>query len=231
MVISAASASSVKKGENTMMKKCFSVAMSGVLLLGLAACMGVIDARAQENAAGPKTTLDNLLTAYNSESNSHVRYLTFAEKAAVEGYDIVAGLFRAIAFAEQVRYERYAGIIKKLGGEPKSDIETPVVNSTKENLETGLKIEGYEAKTMYAEFLQQAKKENIKDAIDAFKDAQAAEDVYGRLFEQMLNNLTFSKGLIKDFYVCPVCGNVVDAVTQSRCQICTNDTRKFKKIK
>ena len=213
------------------MKRCFSMVILGALLIGSAMCMGAIDANAQEDAPGSKMTIDNLMTAYNSESNSHVRYLTFAETASVAGYDIAASLFRAIAYAEQVRYERYAAIIKKLGQEPKNDIETPVVSSTKENLERALKTEGYEAKTMYTEFLQQAEKEDIKDAIDAFKNAQAAEDVYGKLFTQMLSNLDFSKNLIKDFYVCPGCGNVLDAVTQSRCQICATDTKKFKKIK
>ncbi|MCX5713964.1 MAG: rubrerythrin [Candidatus Omnitrophica bacterium] len=213
------------------MKKYFFGVTTGMVLFILVAFLGATNINAQENAAPPRTTLDNLLTAYNSESNSHIRYLMFAEKASVEGYDVVASLFRAIAFAEQVRYERYAGIIKSLGGEPKADIETPVVNSTMENLESGLKTESDEAKVTYPAFLKQAKKENIEDAIDAFEDAIAAESVYKQFYAQMLNNLSLSKGLVKDFLVCPVCGNVVDAIIWSKCPICATDAKKFKRIK
>lgn len=210
------------------MKRYVALVAIGLMLLGLC---GTAEVRAEENTVPSRTTLDNLLTAYNSESNSHVRYLMFAEKAALEGYDPVASLFRAIAFAEQVRYERYAAIIKKLGGNPVADIEEPVVKSTRENLEFATNKEAEEARIMYKDFLSQAKKENIKDAIDAFEDAQAAESVYGNLFAQGAKNLDLAKGLVKDFLVCPACGNVTDAITWSRCPICGTDARKFKRIK
>ncbi len=204
---------------------------SGIVLIVLVALTGAIYVNAQEGAAGPGTTLENLMTTYNTESNSHIRYLTFAEQAAVEGYDAAASLFRAVAFAEQVRCEFYAGMIRELGGEPKADIETPVVGSTMENLEAALKTESNEAKVVYPAFLEEAKKDGNKEAIDAFMGAEAAGNIYAELYSQMLKNLEFSKGLVKDFFVCPVCGNVVDSITWSRCPICSTDAKKFKRIK
>ena len=45
----------------------------------------------------PNKTLANLQSAYNGESNAHVKYLEFAKQADVEGYGKVASLFRAAA--------------------------------------------------------------------------------------------------------------------------------------
>ena len=120
-------------------------------------------------------------------------------------------------------------MIRKLGGTPKADIETPVVKSTMENLESAIKGETYEKDGMYPSFIKLAEKENSKDALDAFEDAQAAEGGHAQLYAKMLTNLEFSKNLVKDFYVCPVCGNIVDAITSKLCPICSTDTQKFRK--
>ncbi len=46
-------------------------------------------------------TLENLQKAYNGESNAHVMYLAFADKAEEEGYQDVANLFKAVARADK----------------------------------------------------------------------------------------------------------------------------------
>src|SRR5450756_995798 len=86
-------------------------------------------------AAAATTTLDNLQAGFNGESNAHSRYLAFAEKADQEGYGEVASLFRAAAKAEEVHAANHAAVIKKMGGTAQAKIETPVVKSTKENLD------------------------------------------------------------------------------------------------
>jgi len=204
--------------------------VSGVILFSLIACSSVVHA-AEGTVVSPATTLENLMAAYNGENNAHVRYLAFAKKANEEGYDAAASLFRAAALAEKVHYERHAEVIKKLGGTPNAVIETPVVKSTPENLEAAFKGETYEKDVMYPEFIKQAEKENLKDAVDAFEDAQAAEGVHAGLYGAMVRNLDLSKGLAKDFYVCPVCGNVVDALSRAMCPICFTSTKKFVKVK
>jgi rubrerythrin len=177
--------------------------------------------------ANSKATLANLQAAYNGESNAHARYLAFAQKADEEGYAQVASLFRATARAEQVHYEHEAAAIKELGGTPEAKIETPVVKTTKENLEAALKGETYETTKMYPEFLAQAKKDNIKSAIYTFKNAKEAEAVHAEWYKKALDNLDKWKGAKSGFYVCPLCGNVVDALPGARCPICMEDTKKF----
>lgn len=53
-------------------------------------------------------TLENLLTAYNGESNANAKYLAYAEKADEEGYAKVASLFRAAASAEKIHITNHA---------------------------------------------------------------------------------------------------------------------------
>lgn len=181
---------------------------------------------AQKTAAPSPSTLDNLMTAFNGESNANARYLAFAKKADAEGYGQIASLFRAAARAEQVHFERHAVVIKELGGTPKATIETPVVKSTKENIEAALQGEIYESTKMYPEFLAKAEKDKIKNAIDVFEDAGKAEAVHAAWYKKALGNMAEWKGKKKDFYVCPICGNVLEK-TGGKCPICDTDSNLF----
>jgi rubrerythrin len=186
-----------------------------------------LDCRAQEQAAPAKTTLENLMAAFNGESNANARYLSFAAKADEEGYGKVASLFRAAARAEQVHFEHHAAVIKELGGTPSAKIEAPVVKSTRENLEEALKGETYESNVMYPEFLAKAEKDKIVKAVDTFEDAKAAEAVHAGWYKKALANMDAWKGAKMDLYVCPKCGNVVDVLPGLACPICMEDTKKF----
>jgi rubrerythrin len=198
-------------------------ALTVLTLLSFAAC-----ACAKKQAApAEKTTLDNLIAAYNGESNAHARYLAFATKADEEGFGQVASLFRAVARAEQVHYERHAEVIKKLGGTPHAKIETLAVKTTKENLGEAVKGETYETEVMYPAFLAQAKNEKQAGAVYAFEDAKAAEAVHAGWYKKVLADLDGWKGAKKEFSVCPVCGNVVDVLPGPACPICMTDTKKF----
>lgn len=192
-----------------------------------AAAVPSFRACAQQQAAPEKSTLDNLMEAYNGESNANARYLAFAVKADEEGYGKVASLFRAAARAEQIHFERHAGVIKKMGGVPAAKIEAPVVRSTKENLEDALKGENYETNVMYPQFLAKAEKDRNSEAADAFEDAEAAEAVHAAWYKRALANLDRWKGPKTEFYVCPLCGNVVDVLPGSACPICMTDTKEF----
>lgn len=182
-------------------------------------------------AAVEKTTLDNLQTAFNGESNANARYLAFAQKADAEGYGKAASLFRAAARAEQVHFEHHAKAIKELGGVPAATIETPAVKSTAENLKAAVDGEIYESTVMYPEFLAKAKKDGIKSATDTFKYAGKAEAVHARLYKNALENLNEWKGGNKDFYVCLVCGNVVEKTDFRACPLCAASKMKFIAVK
>src|ERR1700759_5490471 len=63
-----------------------------------------------------ETTIRNLLSAFEGESNAHVRYSAFAVHADGEGLHGAASLFRAAARAEQIHAANHAPVIRQLGG-------------------------------------------------------------------------------------------------------------------
>jgi rubrerythrin len=176
-------------------------------------------------------TLDNLQAAFNGESNAHARYLAFAEKAGQEEYGEVASMFRAAAKAEEVHAANHAAVIKNLGGTPQAKIETPVVKSTKENLEAAIKGESYERDTMYPEFLKQARAEENRDAVQTFNYAKTAEAKHAKLYSEALNNLPKLKGSkAKDYFVCNVCGYTTSQMDFSKCPSCFTHKDKYEKV-
>lgn len=176
-------------------------------------------------------TLDNLQAGFNGESNAHARYLAFAEKAGQEGYGEVASLFRASAKAEEVHAANHAAVIKKLGGMPQANIETPVVKSTKENLEAAIKGESYERDTMYPEFLKQARTEGNRDAVETFNYAKTAEAEHAKLYSKALNDLPKLKGSkAKDYFVCMVCGYTTSNVDFAKCPSCFSHKDRYEKV-
>jgi len=191
-------------------------------LLGL----GVHASEAAAPAAGK--SLDNLMAAFNGESNAHARYLAFAQKANEEGYGDVASLFRAAARAEKIHAENHAAVISKMGGVPKADVQKPEVKSTKENLEAAIKGETYEKDTMYPEFIAQARKEGNRDALQTLNFAKSAEIEHAKLYSASLaglDGLKNSKG--KTMYVCTVCGFTTENVNFEKCPVCYNPKDKY----
>ncbi len=195
---------------------------------GIALCVVAgYTARAEQTTSA---TLKNMQDAFNGESNAHARYVAFAKKADEEGYGKVASLFRAAARAEEIHATEHAQVIKTLGAEPKAEIATPEVKSTKENLEAALKGETYERDTMYPEFIKAAKEEKRKEAVRSLNRAMTAEGTHAKFYADALANLDQWKGSAKDFYVCSVCGYTMDVPPTADCTSCFATKEKYVKI-
>ena len=89
---------------------------------------------AEENAI----TVQNLLAAFEGESNAHAKYTAFAVKADEEGLHGAASLFRAAARAEQIHAGNHARVIGQLGARAEAEIHPIEVKSTLENLKAAL---------------------------------------------------------------------------------------------
>lgn len=183
------------------------------------------------SGAAQNKTLDNLMAAYNGESNAHAKYLAYSEKADAEGYGKVASLFRAAASAEKIHLKNHARVIEGMGGTPKADIKLPAVKSTKENLEDAVKGESYERSTMYPEFITQAEKENNPDAILTFTYAKAAEAEHAKLYQMALADLAKWKAPKTNFYVCPICGYTVEGKPSfAACPVCATPATLYQAV-
>lgn len=178
-----------------------------------------------------KSTLENLNTAFNGESNARARYLAFATKADEEGYGKAASLFRAVAKAEEVHANNHAKVIKQLGGTPKAEIQKPEVKSTKENLEAAIKGETYEFSVMYPAFLKKAQADGSASAIRTFNYANKVEQGHAKLYKEVLANLEQWKGANVEFYVCKTCGNTVAKLSFSKCPVCFQGKDEYVAVK
>ncbi len=201
--------------------------VSGVVA---AFCLGCVGALNAAEASGT-TTLENLQTAYNGESNAKARYEAFANKADEEGYKSVAALFRATANAENLHAAKHAAAIQKLGATPKATIEKADVKSTKENVEAAAKGEAAESSVMYPAFIKQAEADKNDGAVMSFKGAKASEESHVALFNKALSELDSWKAAGKVFFVCQVCGYTTMNTAPQKCPICAAPRSKFEEIK
>jgi rubrerythrin len=200
--------------------------LCAIFAFGLAASTAL----AGDTAFKAGTTLENLHAAFNGESNAHARYLAFAQQADKEGYGKAASLFRAAAKAEEIHARNHAKVIKKMGGTPEAKVETPVVKSTKENLEAAIHGESYERDVMYPAFLKVARADRNKDAIETFNFAKTAEAEHAKLYALALTNLPQMKGAGQEYYVCTVCGYTTAKMDFSKCPSCFSPKHKYETV-
>ncbi|MCX7011872.1 MAG: ferritin-like domain-containing protein [Candidatus Sumerlaeota bacterium] len=189
-------------------------------------------------AAAPQlkvgSTLENLQTAFNGESNAHAKYLEYAKAADKEGYAKVASLFRAAAQAEQVHADNHDDVIKRLKGRSQAEIKLPPIKSTAENLDDAIKGETYEAETMYPAFIEKAKAENLPEAVRTFNYAQTAETGHAKLYKEAKEKLAELKGPEgQAYYVCPTCGWTVkkEDFTFKKCPVCFTAAKMYEQVK
>ncbi|HNW45395.1 MAG TPA: rubrerythrin family protein [Elusimicrobiales bacterium] len=175
------------------------------------------------------TTLENLQTAFNGESNAKARYEAFAAKAQTEGYLGAAGLFKAAALAESIHAAKHGKAIEALGGVPAADVKTPVVKTTLANLKEALKGENHENKKMYPAFVKKAEADKNMQAVYSFKGAMAAEAMHAQMFSQAIANLKDWKAK-KKFLVCQTCGYTTMDLALKTCPVCSQPRSQFTEI-
>jgi rubrerythrin len=182
-------------------------------------------------------TVQNLLAAFEGESNAHAKYTAFAVKADGDGLHGAASLFRAAARAEQIHAANHARVIKQLGGEAACEIHAVEVKTTLENLKAALGGEQYEIDTMYPGFLEEATARKNTAAIRTFTGALEAEKTHARLYGEAIALLVGGKkdswiGAARDFYVCPVCGYTSETEEEhERCPVCNCPWERFEIIR
>jgi rubrerythrin len=177
--------------------------------------------------------LENLRTAYLSESNAASRYSEFAAQADEEGWCGVGCLFRAAAIAERIHASNYARIFRELDGPiscMRQKVETGI---TRENLSTALAEELFEAEIMYPTFIEQAQECNDVAAVRTFSWALEAEKTHARLFNEALSRMEPDQEeswikMPRYFYVCPVCGNTSEQENETElCHVCNRSWKRF----
>jgi len=160
-------------------------------------------------------TASNLRSAFAGESQAHMRYLIFADKAEQEGFPNVARLFKAIAYAEQVHASNHFKALKNLG-------------QTVDNLGVAVAGETYEVEEMYPAFVAVAELQGEKAAVRSSNWALEAEKIHAEMYGA-------AKAAVEDgndakvgsVYVCSVCGHTVEGEAPDRCPVCNAKREKY----
>ena len=134
---------------------------------------------------GSKTE-ENLKAAFAGESQANRRYLYFAQKAAVEGYNAVSADFRSTAEGETGHAHGHLEYLESVGdpatGEP--------IGSTDLNLKAAIAGETHEYTDMYPGMAKSARDEGFDEIADWFETLAKAERSHANRFQKALDNLS-----------------------------------------
>ena len=162
-----------------------------------------------------KRTEENLKNAFAGESQAHMKYLAFADKAERENFSNVARLFRANSFAEQVHAINH---LRTLSG----------IKKTTGNLQEAIEGETFEVEEMYPAYIRVAEEQQEKGAENVTKWALEAEKVHAELYQKAKEAVEKGKDMeYKPVHVCQVCGFTVEGESPDICPVCGAPKEKF----
>jgi rubrerythrin len=130
-------------------------------------------------------TEKNLKDAFAGESQANRRYLYFAQKADIEGYNDVAAVFRSTAEGETGHAHGHLEFLEETGdpatGKP--------IGDTKKNLSAAIAGETHEYTDMYPGMAKAARDEGFDEIADWFETLAKAEKSHAGRFQKALDSL------------------------------------------
>jgi rubrerythrin len=130
-------------------------------------------------------TEQNLKDAFAGESQANRRYLYFASKADVEGYNDVAAVFRSTAEGETGHAHGHLEYLEAVG-DPATG--KPMGNTTL-NLEASIAGETHEYTDMYPGMAKTAREEGFDEIADWFETLAKAERSHANRFKKALDSM------------------------------------------
>lgn len=130
-------------------------------------------------------THGNLKDAFAGESQANRRYLYFAQKADVEGYNDVAAVFRSTAEGETGHAHGHLEFIAEVG-DPATDLP---IGETANNLKAAVAGETHEYTDMYPGMAKTAREEGFDEIAEWFETLAKAEKSHAGRFQKALDTL------------------------------------------
>ena len=131
---------------------------------------------------GSKTE-KNLKDAFAGESQANRRYLYFAQKADIEGYNDVAAVFRSTAEGETGHAHGHLEFLEAIG-DPVTD---KPIGPTGDNLKSAIAGETHEYTDMYPGMAKTARGEGFDEIADWFETLAKAEKSHAGRFQKALD--------------------------------------------
>jgi len=160
----------------------------------------------------------NLHEAFAGESQAHMKYLIFADKADHENRPEVARLFRAIASAERIHATNHLRALE-------------LIKTSTANVQTCIEGEHYEINEMYPTFNAVAELQQEKAAARSTLWALETEKVHEGMYIKAKEALDSGKDAnVGKIYICPVCGYTMEGDAPDICPICKAKKSTFKEF-
>ncbi len=134
--------------------------------------------------AGSKTE-GNLKDAFAGESQANRRYLYFAQKADVEGYNDVSAVFRSTAEGETGHAHGHLEFLEEVG-DPATGLP---IGNTRDNLGASVAGETHEYTDMYPGMAKPAREEGFGEIAEWFETLAKAEKSHAGRFQKALATL------------------------------------------
>ncbi|RMB13025.1 rubrerythrin family protein [Eilatimonas milleporae] len=130
-------------------------------------------------------TEQNLKDAFAGESQANRRYLYFAQKADIEGYNDVAAVFRSTAEGETGHAHGHLEYLEE-AGDPATGLP---FGETEENLKSAIAGETHEYTDMYPGMAKTAREEGFDEIADWFETLAKAEKSHAGRFTRALDEM------------------------------------------
>ena len=173
-------------------------------------------------------TETNLISAFAGESQAHMRYLIYADRANQKGYPNLAQLFTAVAYSEKIHAGNHYKNIQHKGEASMFSGALFGSRTVEEDLQNGIDGEHFEVDEMYPAYMEVAKAQKEYAAEISFRFAWEAEKTHAAFYERALDAVQNEKDLDLDQVgVCEVYGYTVEGEPPERCPICKAKKERF----
>ncbi|ALG68779.1 rubrerythrin family protein [Beggiatoa leptomitoformis] len=131
-------------------------------------------------------TEDNLKAAFAGESQANRRYLYFANKADIEGFNDISAVFRSTAEGETGHAHGHLEYLEHGCGDPATGLP---IGDTKLNLQAAIAGETHEYTDMYPGMSKAARTEGFEEIADWFETLAKAERSHANRFQKALDSM------------------------------------------
>lgn len=183
-------------------------------------------------------TIDILKEAYLAEMIASKNYEGYCQKALSENYPNIAYLFFAFSISEKIHADNYHNLVFSLGSSLREK-EIPVsINDTKANLRLAAIKELEKINEFYPAILKRLSSESHDQAVVncmySWKSHQQHERMItdikrysGIFFVPLAKRIERMK---PNYYVCEICGSIVDEKPAIPCEICNYPLSHYNKL-
>jgi rubrerythrin len=177
-------------------------------------------------------TASNLRSAFGGESQAHMRYKIWGNRAKEEGFKNVSRLFEAIAYAEQIHATKHFKTMKDVSGAfLVPSMAGFGLGKTSSNLQGAIEGETYEKDQMYPAFHTVAEFQKEKEAVQSFTWAWETEKAHAKLFTKAKRAVDKGTDLqIGPVYICELCGYTMETDPPEKCPVCGIPKKDFREF-